>query len=488
MLAARFRAASHVRFNTRWGRCEPEADAAVLAAALRALPDGAWPGVESTEGGSKWVNSPLSLAVLRELARLCPQLSSVKGAHVAVADAGWRWGLPLPPSLAALTRLCLWVERAKYNAADPYPSAPAAGDVISALPSLRDLSLVMWPGDVDGAVGRALAGCSGLERLYSEHDCSDELFGFLRATARAGAPLASLTYLEFTSFAGVLLTGADMAAIAAACPALVELSTQSAVCEGDAADWAGVALPHLTHLQLWGSRMRRAPPLRAWAPNVHTLETGAACCAAGFAAPHPALRRLVYQVGDPDLEEPHFTDAWMREAARLTGMTALELRLAGGLDFGRCGVEGGGGPGAEEDGGGDQGGVEGGGGGPGGVEGGGGGGGAQGGGGGGAPLADGGLAAFERAALSHLYLWVSLPQWPGLRSLSLDVSRMELPAARLLGMLCGAPLAATLAELQLKGVALGAAADEARTLLCLPAFPHFETFELRFGRAVAPRP
>ncbi|KAI8470634.1 MAG: hypothetical protein J3K34DRAFT_419817 [Monoraphidium minutum] len=65
---------------------------------------------------------------------------------------------------------------------------------------------------------------------------------------------------------------------------------------------------------------------------------------------------------------------------------------------------------------------------------------------------------------------------------------MRMPAAALLGTLRGAPLAASLAELRLGGVALGDEGAARRVLECLPAFPRLEALNLRLraSRAAAP--
>ncbi|KAI8473935.1 MAG: hypothetical protein J3K34DRAFT_497423 [Monoraphidium minutum] len=528
-LAARFPRASCVVFNARRvprvslpcalnddavqaaTNEELAVDAAALAASLRALPDGAWPCVEAAEGGTARFDLPASYertgplrpAVLLELARLCPRLSSASGLVIAAGAAGWgapaAAGVaaapageapPLPPSLASVTRLGLHLFSFPGDSREAGPG-PATAEVLSALPGLRELRVRGWSA---AAVRGALRVCGALERLAVEGDCPHSVLSHVHERAKAGEPLAALTSLELRhcfdetrpSYQSPELTGDDLAALGAACPALRDLTLDGVVLS-NLDDYAEGAPPPqlrgLTRLRT-GFDFLDCAPLREWAPALHTLavrDTQDVGLWLAAAAPPPALRRLEFDATRGGRESARMVGSWMAGVSELTALTALELRFGGGalaeeppppaalarapsggsgstLDsgvdlLGLCAVQGrGGGERSSEDSGS-----------------------AAGGGDGSRGEDDGGEEA--GAVLSRFCGWAGL--WPPLRSLAIEVAGARLPAAELLAALRGAPLEGTLAELRLAGLVLGDEAEAARTLACAREFPALQFLDLR---------
>ncbi|KAI8470631.1 MAG: hypothetical protein J3K34DRAFT_521185 [Monoraphidium minutum] len=468
-LAARFPRATCVRVAPTPARLKPGRAAAAgaagggsaLAAALRALPVGAWPGVTDVEAplrsnqqeGEPILSGPLLPADLPELARVCPRLSTARMCPRLSAARGllvtprgaWGGGAP-PAALAELTRLeaglslhfeihgdfGLVAQAAAVAEAAVLDAAVTS--VLSALPGLVELRLQDLQGGRGG--GAAFSGA------------------WLN-----GAPLGRLTLLELQGYSDecASLSGGDLAAIAAACPLLRDLSSV-AITPGPTPGLAGARLPHLTRLNCEG--VPRAGALqRVWAPALHSLEVQGTHdglwpddSVGDAVAPHYALQRIAFRGAGRGAAE----GSWMRGAAAPTRLTELELAFCGG---------GYGDPWDDADSeGGDGGGEEGGGGG-----------------------ADASSPEQEGLAfISRLAKWAG--RWPQLRSLALDAIGMRVPAASVLGALRGAPLAASLTQLRLGGVALGDEGAAGRVLECLPAIPHLETLNLRVraSRAYAP--
>ncbi|KAI8473936.1 MAG: hypothetical protein J3K34DRAFT_497437 [Monoraphidium minutum] len=488
-------------------------DAAALAAALRALPGGAWPGVEAAEGGTARFDLPASYertgplrpAVLLELARLCPRLSSASGLVIAGDAAGWGapaaagaaaapagGAPPLPPSLASVTRLGLHLFSfpGDYSKASP---GPATAEVLSALPGLRELRVRGAPPDPH--TWRALWGCGALERLVVEGWTPSSVLLHMLDRVKAGEPLAALTSLEMRYVLhpmrapeeGPELRGDDLLVLSAACPALRDLALDgvllSNLYDRDDYEESGASpLFGLTRL-CTGFNLMKCAPLREMAPAVHTLvvrDTQDMGLWRAAAAPPPALRRLEFEATRGGRESARMVGSWMAGVSALTGLTALELRFGGGalaeepppppprgsggginlrslrslcaVIIHGC-VEGYGEESSDDDSGAVDGGAE-----DGGAE-------------------DGGEEA--GAALARIRGWAAL--WPPLRSLSIEVAGVRLPAAELLAALRGAPLAGTLAELRLAGVVLGAEEEAARTVACMREFPALDSFDLRLG-------
>ncbi|KAI8473878.1 MAG: hypothetical protein J3K34DRAFT_497300 [Monoraphidium minutum] len=367
------------------------------------------------------VASGLRPPALLELGRLCPRLRRAAG--VAVMD-GVSWGppAPLPPGLAALTSLKLRLdEHTEYRCHRQGDASTA--DVLSALPALREL---LFCGDLMfGTLGSC---CSALERLELQ---SEDLGYNLEALRHyKNDPLIALTCMKMSgrSTEPMRMTAADVAAIGTVCPSLLELDIGRYV-GGDYAILGEVVAPpplrHLTRLGAWNILPDDAAPLREWAPALRALElsdphpTGE--WPRGISSPHPALRRLAYDAA-PDFFGGYdgTADSWMLGVSQLTGLTALELRVRG--------------------------------------------------------TSRGGASRDEREGPFYLRRWALA--WPRLRSLTLEFVGPRVPAMPLVAALGGAPLAATLAELRLAGVALGTAEDTARTLPRAFELPCLNSFDL----------
>ncbi|KAI8475554.1 MAG: hypothetical protein J3K34DRAFT_404542 [Monoraphidium minutum] len=324
----------------------------------------------------------------------------------------------LLPQLRGLRRL-----RVEAGLASSWRSLCAA---LPALTGLTSLEISGVDCDTDDGEPLPLAACTGLRELWLSEWLGQ---GAVRELAAAGEALARVTRLALASSdseSTACLPAADTKSLTAAFPSLVEMELRNvSLCEAPA---AAAVFPHLTRLKI----NTTAPGSQGWAASLLALEVCDDAAATSPAALPSGLRELRLSCphqGDDDCSDG--MEGWMRAVGRLSSLTKLECRLAGGA-FPRA-VAGGAGGGAA-----------------------------------------------QRAA-SCLEVWAA--GWPAsLRALTLSFAVAargagEVPLEAVLPALAHAPVASTLAELRLEGVCDG----DGRDLVALAAFPCLEALRIKLG-------
>ncbi|KAI8464498.1 MAG: oxygen evolving enhancer protein 3-domain-containing protein [Monoraphidium minutum] len=332
---------------------------AALAAALAALPDGAWPAVTDVRNYSH--PRVLLAAAAAEVVRICPQLVRLPAAlAIGGGDGGSGDDCGMAPepffrrlgAATRLKRLRLDWDLSCMAAAD----AAAAAAALGALRSLASLSLCC--GGDGGAPAAAALLPAVLPRLGAITDlqldldalpteCLDALapaarlpgLRQLRLTVggdkqkaamellRRVGPLDALTRLELDGNDGGWLC--SLATVTAACPALRELLLK----EGQVMGVDGAVLQHLTVLDLISVDSGNGglhpiaapnPELSAAAPRLARMRVAGRSwgAAVALAAGHPALRELVVEA--PSMEGVGgAVERWLWAAARAPALEDL---------------------------------------------------------------------------------------------------------------------------------------------------------------------
>jgi hypothetical protein len=137
---------------------------AAFVSAFNSLPAGAWAGVTSVEVHA---DGYVFIALMQQLARVCPRLAHVSGIRAACSHSGVL--VPLLPVAGTLQHLDLVNGRPGC-----IPLVPGAARLLASFANLRSLAVTLaagrrggggLPGALGGSLAEAVSGMTALTRL-----------------------------------------------------------------------------------------------------------------------------------------------------------------------------------------------------------------------------------------------------------------------------------------------------------------------------------